>query len=194
MTDMQARQIVAAISLRYTTPAWAPEELEMFKQHLLDLPAEAASHAVVEWIRTAERRPSVAEFRRAVARATVPVFLDPDDAWGVVLNAIRMVGTYQPFPTTHPLVAAAVERMGWREICAAENLEVLRAQFTKIYLGLRDRVEREAAARDGARVELPPAIADMSREARPALQRMGGSGLALLSSVGIEIPTAVSSD
>lgn len=73
-------------------------------------------------------------------------------AWGEVVQQIRHVGHWGRPSFTHPMIARAVEIMGWREMCASEEPDVVRGQFLKIYGALADREHKEAMLPEGMRL------------------------------------------
>lgn len=143
--------------------AWTLETQEVFAQLIEDLDFEPTKAAVMTWLKTQRRRPSIADIRSACRQqleqaGAIPTDPDVDQAWGIVLEVVRHSGRYQPFPNTYPRIKAAVDRMGWEEICNAENIEVLRAQFERFY---RAELTREREARHAA-----PALARPDDRAR----------------------------
>lgn len=88
--------------------------------------------------------PSIAEIRRAIAEVTTPESerLEAGEAWAQVRQAIRAFGYYRELEALEslpPAVAEAVRAIGWQEICATEEPEVVRAQFMRIYESIRKR-------------------------------------------------------
>jgi hypothetical protein len=158
----------------YPVPAWTVESQAIYAQCIEDLDGGATRAAVMYWLKTHAERPAIADIRAAARQqleiaGAIPTDPDVDQAWGIVLEAIRRVGRYQPFPATHQAVKAAVDRMGWEDICNAENMEVIRAQFERFY---RAELTREREARHAA-----PALArpdDQARLAGPAASKAVG--------------------
>ena len=168
--------------------AWNIETQELFARTIEDLDYESARAAADSWLRTRSERPAIADFRNAVRRqlentSVIPGDLEFDEAWGFVLRCMAGVGRYKPFPREpHPLVADAVERMGWLVLCDSDNPEADRAHFFRIYAAIlqRTRDVRLAAPRlclpddqtrltpvttqKRAALPAPPANRDQARE------------------------------
>lgn len=65
----------------------------------------------------------------------------PEEAFGLVLTAVRRFGYYQESNALASLpakVAKAAKMLGWQEICLSENLEALRAHFYRTYKSVED--------------------------------------------------------
>lgn len=61
-------------------------------------------------------------------------YLSSVEAWKMVLDEMAHVGGSYGIPKIkNRLVQRAVESLGWREICSSENVDVVRAHFTKAY-------------------------------------------------------------
>ena len=123
------------------------EQLDEYMDDLTDLPAEAVIQSLTECRRTGEFFPSLAAIRtRAVELLGGELFVDPEVAWGEVRrNAERfgISGTRVTWAVdgeravevrmewSSPLIAEAVESIGWRDICLTDDkqLGTIRAQF-----------------------------------------------------------------
>lgn len=153
MTHAEAALIVARLVEAYPVPAWTDAAASLWVEMLIDLDRDTTAQVVRDLIATRSHRPAIADIRSGVASACADerVFLPADEAWGVVQKAIGQVGRYQPFPRTHPLVAHAVDLIGWQTICDSESIETTRAQFRNAYTSLLDRTRATAAASLGAR-------------------------------------------
>lgn len=167
MTEKQAKKLATEIAARYPVPAWPQESLAAYAHDLADLDFDAALAAVHAWARTQDERPTIAAVRRAVVGRQLDAAghapLTPEQAWGVVNRAVRDVGHSRPFPARRfPLVAEAVEAVGWRAICQSnENDGTLRAHFFRTYAAVLERHVSHAAASTGAVV--PPALMPPAR-------------------------------
>lgn len=66
--------------------------------------------------------------------------LTEGEAWALVTKEQARVGGFYGVPNiNNSIVQKAVECIGWRQICLAENLEATRAHFFKIYNSLLER-------------------------------------------------------
>lgn len=170
MTDHEAGKIVAQLAVAFPVPAWDGETLRLYRAHLTDVAYGDAQTAVGAMVksRLSDHRPTVAEIRDAVrasmaAAGAIPTDLEPDEAWGFVQRCFGSVGSYRPFPVTHPLVAVVVERMGWTTLCASDNPEANRPHFLRLYEAelkrqRHDRLTQRALClpADAERLALPP--------------------------------------
>lgn len=66
---------------------------------------------------------------------------DEDQAWAQVMAEVRRVGIYGRPQFADPLVAATVGRIGWWDLCTADDLAVVRGQFRAFYAAARRRAE-----------------------------------------------------
>lgn len=117
--------------------------------HLLaDLPVQAVLMAVEKHSISSVYPPTVAEIRTAISEAVNPdLTLAASDAWGEVTRAVRMYGTYQEERGMQSLserTRRVVKAIGWREICASEEADVIRGQFRKAYEGIAAREKVDA--------------------------------------------------
>lgn len=157
MHPHEATKLVAILASWYDTPAWTEERFAIFEEKILDLDFSLTTRAVDDWLKKHSNvRPGITELREAVASlqlgnaAGERLFLDHDEAWRYVRECFGTVGHVRDFPDKHPLVKAAVDSMGWIEMCRSENVDVLRGQFRKAYESVLARSLSESAASEGA--------------------------------------------
>lgn len=185
MDPHEATKLVAILASWYDTPAWTDEKFAIFEEKILDLDFALTTRAVDDWLKKHSNvRPGITEIREAVAALQLGnadggrLFLDHDEAWRFVRECFGVVGQYRPFPDTHPLVKAAVDSMGWVEMCMSGNVDVLRGQFRKAYESVLARSLSESAASEGAAAP-PSAVADALGHQTPQLEherpRIGAS-------------------
>lgn len=116
-----------------------------------------AQAALREYLCTGVHPPAIADIRTRVAARQLCA---PDiaQAWPEVMRAIARVGRYGQPTWSSPLVAAAVESIGWLALCGTHDdaLPTVRAQFER-YLRARSQAAAHQAnagaldARDDAR-------------------------------------------
>lgn len=98
--------------------------------------------------------PSPNEILTAVAEIQHPEDnLGADEAWGMVLQAIRKFGYNNESAALESLpqmVAETVKSMGWLELCMSENAAVDRGQFRKAYEARAQRKKTDH--------QLPPSL------------------------------------
>jgi hypothetical protein len=108
----------------------------LWEKMLADMPYEVAEKALMKVLATAKFFPTVAEIRAAAVEITQPAMPTAAEAWGEVVQAIRRYGYYQEadaMASLSPAVAQVVSFIGWRNICASDEPEIIRAQFRKAY-------------------------------------------------------------
>ena len=73
----------------------------------------------------------------------MPVAPEPLEAWGIVLKEIQRVGFYRSPTFTDPVIAKAVDCIGWQTLCSSDNQVADRAHFGKVYEGLWRQAEND---------------------------------------------------
>jgi len=131
------------------------DRARVYCEALSDLPVDVVSAAIDRLIRTARFLPAVAEIREVVAEARCGL-LDADVAWGEVLAQVRRCGRYRIPTWSSPALAAAVDAIGWHEICDSTEQGVTRAHFTKAYRATRARAVESEQLGETVRPGLPP--------------------------------------
>lgn len=120
----------------------------LWTEMLSDMPFATAKTALIKVLATAKFWPTVAEIREAAVSITNPTMLTPAEAWGQVIRAVKDYGYYRPtegIATLDPTVRKAVKAFGgFVEICMTENIDVVRAQFMRVYEQCASR-EKEIA-------------------------------------------------
>lgn len=118
------------------------EAMEIWYQHLCDIPFPVAEAALHKWTQTNKWSPSIAELREVAATVSNGEIADWGEGWEKVLTAIRKYGMYNigaAMASLDPMTRTAVERVGFREICLSENISVERANFRMVYENLAER-------------------------------------------------------
>lgn len=164
MTKTETAKILAIIAAAYPNFKLTEATAQVWHTLLSDLDYHEVETAVQVIVSTHTFPPSIAEVRKAVAQLRHPEAMSPAEAWELAAKAIRDFGYYRKAEALRwlpPLVARAVEAIGWEELCLSDSLSVLRAQFERIYAGLLDRETRESV--------LPPAVRALVGSAAKAL-------------------------
>lgn len=124
---------------------------ELWARVLSDIPYDVAEAALLQVLTGARYFPSVAEIRQAAVnlmRGQAPAAVD---AWGEVQAAIRRYGYYreaEALTSMSPEVAHVVRAIGWQEICASQEPDVVRGQFRRAYEEYVTRRQAEAVMPD----------------------------------------------
>jgi len=144
LTDIEFEQLALAVKAAYPNSNVLPDKYSMkvWYRALADLDFRVAENAVWEHISTSVFPPSIAEIREKCTARLCPVETDWGSAWEEVQRAIRHYGFYREEEATASLsrlTAAAVRRMGFRNLCLSENQTADRAHFQRIYESLVKR-------------------------------------------------------
>jgi hypothetical protein len=150
MNAREAAAIVALVAAAY--PQWpvTKETVAVYADSLSDLPASLVTEAVRSLIRTDDRWPTVATIRLRVAGDAGVLAPSAAEAWAEVTRGAVAVGRTRLPEFSHPTVESAVQAIGWYNLCATENLDTMRAQFTRIYEDGRRRHDSAMVGKDGA--------------------------------------------
>ena len=153
MTKSEVAKLLAVIAAAY--PKFEVDDLKVQVWHemLGDLEYKMASLAIAKLIQESTFPPSIAEIRKAANDILHPEQTTGTQAWGEVIRAIRNYGVYreeEALASMSPRTAYVVKCMGWREICMAEELGVIRGHFLKMYQQVAEREQKEQL--------LPPAM------------------------------------
>lgn len=169
MTPAEAAKLVTIALANYPTPASFLGEDAVagmasgWAMVLVDIDYADGQAALVRYMATEpDKLPGPGHLRRIVSESVHGRRRSGLDAWGDVKAAISADGRYRTPRFADPLVARAVEAIGWVAICDSEDEMVERAHFARAYDALA-----VAAAEDRSVASLPGV-------ARPALP--GGIG------------------
>lgn len=115
----------------------------IYTRLLADIPPADLQTVVDQCIASSKFLPTVAEIREQwyllTSRLGQP---SATEGWADVLRQIRAVG-YIGKPTFgNPITEAVVKAIGWRELCASENIVADRAHFMRMYDQLVARGEQ----------------------------------------------------
>lgn len=148
---MNYQETLELLSLaRAALPAGPGFDLEptaqVWQRLLADLPAPLASAALERCLASSDRFPTPASLRNAATElwsGAVPTWAE---AWKEVRQAVLSCGysrEREALDSMHPIAAHTARCLGWRDICLAENTEVVKGQFRMAYDQLARRYEQE---------------------------------------------------
>lgn len=130
---------------------------------LADIPLDKAKEAVKYAVATSPFPPSICEIRNYAVKISENSLRSPEEAWKIALDAMRTYNTrtvpiegfnsktyefvkfgepvkvrpsgleYEAKRNVPPDVWEVMELMGYADMCASENADVLRGQFMKIW-------------------------------------------------------------
>ena len=136
--------MLALVSAAWPTFDVTDDRVLLWYELLGDVDFGVAQVALKKLMLESNFPPSLAEMRRAIAEVTTPEAerLEAGEAWAQVRQAIRWFGYYrelEALESLSPVIAEAVKAIGWQEICATEEAEIVRAQFMRVYESIRKR-------------------------------------------------------
>ncbi len=134
MTIQEFATIAAAIKAAYPAANIMPDKQskDVWYTMLADLEYRVCLNALKKHISTNRFPPTIAELRRGCADILAGPDVDWSEAWGRVLLAVRRDGMYNEpaaLERMGPEAAKIVKRLGFKNICMSENIEVERANF-----------------------------------------------------------------
>ena len=145
MTKKEFAIFASALRTYYPREKLLPNEqaMELWFNQLQDLPYDIATLTLNKWVATNKWSPSIADIREQAAGITHGTPRDWGEAWQEVLKAIRQYGSYQEKEALESMdetTRRVVNRLGFRNICASEEIQVDRANFRMIY---EQEIQRE---------------------------------------------------
>ena len=150
-------KFVSAIRAYYPKEKILPdkESMTLWYKQLSDIPYDTALLVIDKWVATNDWSPSIAGIRSLANEITVGEIPDWGEAWEVVMRGVRLYGSYEPdkaYNLMDDITETATKRVGWENICFAENLDNVRANFRMIYEAEAKKRKREA--------QVSPAVRD----------------------------------
>ena len=121
------------------------EMISAWNEMLADIPFDTVKAAVKAAVATSPFPPSICEIRNYAVKISENSLRSPEEAWKIALDAIRTYNTktvpidgfnsktYEAKKNLPPDVWEVMELMGYADMCASENADVLRGQFMKIW-------------------------------------------------------------
>lgn len=165
MTPPEAQDVITMLLAafpRELRPDQVEETSKIYRIMMRDLDFSAAKIAVQRLLATAKRLPTIADIREAMLEVGVGGKRSGAEAWGDVRKAVSQFGAYREPRFADPLVAEAVDAIGWHVICKSEETDPApRAKFADAYNRLAGAARKEAAIAPGSGV--PPALPSSER-------------------------------
>ncbi len=143
----------------------------LWSEMLSDIPFDIAKAALIKVLATARFWPTVAEIREAAAEIINPQLPSPIEAWGEVVQAIKIYGLYRQeegLNSLSPITKRVVQNIGWREICLCEQPDIIRGQFRMAYEQYAKREKEEAV--------LPAEVKQLAGDRNKVLRLVGRIG------------------
>ena len=142
-----------------------------------DIPFEDCKNAVTQLMATSNFFPSAAEIRKLCSQMEHPEIPGIDDAWGMVLKAVRRYGYMQEAEALESLpepCRTVVRNIGWQNICRSENIMTERAFFRDSYGPKIQEIHRQEALPSGIKRENRERIAAQVEKTAGQLVLGGG--------------------
>ena len=158
MDKVNTTKAIAPLQLAFKG-ALEKDRLQFYVMMLSDIPPQILEAAVKKLIMTNKFLPSIAEIRETAygIKGTINGTAAPDEseAWGEVIKAIQSVGYYGKPKFSHEAITAAVNNIGWQDICMTPNegMNTLRSQFRRAY---QLAAQRQKDNRDNAVLGISP--------------------------------------
>lgn len=126
----------------------SPQASELWYELLNDLDYEVLSNAVLQHISLHKYPPSISEIRELCLERMQEPLPNAIDEWGRVQQVIDRYGLWNSGAAMKELAknditAEIVRAIGWRALCAEENLIPLRAYFLKAYEEKAAKVQKD---------------------------------------------------
>lgn len=141
--EAEVAKLVGAMAMSYPSTQMGPENIKVYVSMLKDIPLDLLTASVQQCMAESEFLPTVAKIREKALSLTRPVAPEPLEAWGIVLKEIQRVGFYHSPKFDDPIIAKAVDCIGWQTLCSSENQVADRAHFGKVYEGLLRQAEND---------------------------------------------------
>ena len=148
----------SALRTYYPKENLLPNEqaMELWYKQLQDIPYPIAELTLNRWVATSKWSPSIADIRQQAISLTRGDGKEWGEAWQDVLTAIKMYGTYREEEALESLddtTRTVVRRLGFRNLCLSEEIQVDRANFRMIYEQQQQRDKQDA--------QLPPKLKEL---------------------------------
>lgn len=148
MEREQFKTLCKGMKAVYTQETFLPDAdaFNIWFSLLGDLDYKLLSAAIQKYMLTNKFPPTIADLRELATNIHCGVVPDWGEGWEQVLKAIRKFGSYretEALETMDHLTRTCVERLGFRNICMSENINLDRANFRMIYEQLADRTKKE---------------------------------------------------
>lgn len=174
MNKQDILKAVAPLQLAYNA-SLDDNRLRLYVEMLSDIPPQILEVAVKKLIMTNKFLPSIAEIREVAygIKGTISGTAAPDEseAWGEVVKAIQSVGYYGKPKFSHEAITAAVNNIGWQDICTtpSEGTNTLRSQFRRAY---QLAAQRQKDNRDNAVLGISPNNEKLKQLTRNLVKRL----------------------
>jgi hypothetical protein len=155
MNKKEFALFASALRTYYPKEKLLPNEpaMDLWFKQLQDIPYNVAEVMLNKWVSTNKWSPSIADIREQAIGITQGEAKEWGEAWHDVLRAIHVYGSYREQEALESLdetTRTVVERLGFRNICLSDDIQVDRANFRMIYEQRQEREKQDA--------QLPPKL------------------------------------
>ena len=138
MEREEFKLIVKGMKAVYAQPSFIADAdaFDMWYELLKDMPYQAVSLAARSHMAGSPYPPTIADLRKLCMELGTPEIASVDDAWGMVLGAVRAYGYMREAEALNSLpepCRTVVRNIGWQNICQSGNLVAERAFFRDAY-------------------------------------------------------------
>lgn len=139
----------SALRTYYPKEGILPNEqaMQLWFNQLSDIPYNVAEIFLNKWVSTNRWSPTIADIRAGVTDLTQGEAKEWGKAWQEVLSAISKYGSYredEALSSFDDTTRRVVRRIGFRNICFSEDIQVDRANFRMIYEREAERAKQDA--------------------------------------------------
>ena len=150
MDNAQFIKFASALRTYYPKENILPNEqaLGLWYKQLQDIPYDVAEIVLNKWVASNRWSPSIADIREQATALIKGDFKEWGDAWQDVLKAISKYGSYDELKALDSLdevTRRVVKRLGYRNLCFSEEIQVDRANFRMIYEQEIAKYKKDAA-------------------------------------------------
>lgn len=117
------------------------ETVVVYAEILQDIPIAELKIVVQQVLAESKFLPAIAELREMHRKLGNVGRLTWADAWELVQKEVRRIGSYQAPKFNDEITTRVVATIGWRNICASEQPDTVRAHFRQMYEALATREE-----------------------------------------------------
>jgi len=149
--EIEVAKLFTAMTTAYPNTQITSATVSVYVSMLKDIPLEILGPAIQQSMAESEFLPTIARIRDKALYLTRPVAPEPLEAWGIVVKEIQHTGFYCSPHFDDPVIAKAVDCIGWQTLCSSENQVADRAHFSQIYESLLRRAENDRRMLPAAR-------------------------------------------
>jgi hypothetical protein len=149
--ETEILKLIGVMAAAYPNTQVSPETLKVYVSMLQDVPLDLLTVSVQQCMAESEFLPTIAKIRERALKLSQPVAPEPLEAWGIVLKEISKTGFYRSPKFNDPIIARAVDCIGWQTLCSSENPVADRAHFSKVYEGILRQAENDRRMLPAAR-------------------------------------------